>query len=108
MSCFKKDAPKELVEAARQMEETADKCFEQLRILARPSNVAIWGLLVGCVRRIEQEIGTFGDNSRELTNALLSLSRCLPIAISWAFEYAKPCSSLAGKRWTPMLVWLAN
>jgi hypothetical protein len=103
MPFLKKDAPPELIEAARQIEERADRCYEALRLLQRPSNIAIWALLVGCVRRIEEEILKYGDNSPQLPNALLNLSRSLPIAIRWAFEHAKHPSSLASKRWTPML-----
>jgi hypothetical protein len=103
MATFKKDAPQELVEIARQIEERADECCKSVRLLGRPSNIAIWSLLIGCVARIEQEITKYGDDSPILPNALVNLGRSLPVAIRWAFQHGKKPSRLASRRWTAVI-----
>jgi hypothetical protein len=103
MPFFKNNASSELVEAVRQIEERADECFKTLALLRYSSNIAIWSLLVGGVRRVEQQIKQHGDNSQQLDNALINLSRSLPIAMKWAFEYGTKASTLASRRWTPRL-----
>jgi len=103
MPCLKKDAPPELVEAVRQIEERADRCFEPLRLLTLPWNVAAWSMLVGGVNLVEQEIARRGDNTPDLDATLINVSRLIPIAVKWAVEHGRDASKLASKRWTASL-----
>jgi hypothetical protein len=103
MPFLKNDASPELIEAVRQIEERADECFKTLPLLNYPSNIAIWSLLVGGIRIVEQQMAQYGDNSPLLTNALINLSRSLPIAMKWAFDHGGKASELANRQWTPSL-----
>jgi hypothetical protein len=103
MPCIKKDAPPELVEAIRQIEERADECFRSLKLLSLQSNVVLWSLLVGGIKLVEQEIAKRGDSSQHLDNTLLNVSRFIPVAMKWALEHGKRASKLASRRWSPNL-----
>jgi len=103
MPLVKKDSPPELVEAIRQIEERADGCFGQLTLLRLPSNVAVWSVLVGGIRLVEQEIANRGDDTPHLTATLLNVSRHIPIVMRWATEHGVPASKLASRRWTTRL-----
>jgi hypothetical protein len=97
---IKKDAAPDLIESVRQIEERSDDCFRTLRLLKIPANVAIWSLLVGGVKLIENEIMARGDNTPHLDAALLNVSRFVPVATKWAVEHGRPASRLATERWT--------
>jgi hypothetical protein len=103
MAPLKKDASSELIKAVRHIEERADECFKALSLLRHPSNIAIWSLLVGGIRRFEQQISQYGDNSPQLQSGLINLSRSLPIAMKWAFDHGRRTSKLASRRWTSNL-----
>src|ERR1700730_11461808 len=103
MTLLKKDASSEFIDAVRQIEECADECFKALSLLKHPSNIAIWSLLVGGIRRIEQQISQHGDNSLHLQSALINLSRALPIAMKWAFDHGRRASKLTSRRLTSTL-----
>ncbi|MEK7995406.1 MAG: hypothetical protein AAB403_16520 [Planctomycetota bacterium] len=103
MRCIKKDAPPELVEAIRRIEERADGCFGSLALLKLHSNVAVWAPLVGGIRMVEQEIAHRGDNTADLSATLQNVSRFVPVAMKWAIKHGKPPSTLATRRWTPGL-----
>jgi hypothetical protein len=100
MPCLKKDAPPDLVEAVRQIEERADGCFGSLTLLRLPSNAALWSMLAGGIKLIEEEIASRGDNTSHLDATLLNISRFIPIAMKWAVQHGKPASKLANRRWT--------
>jgi hypothetical protein len=103
MALLKKDASSVLIEAVRLIEERADECFKALSLLKQPSNIAIWSLLVGGIRRVEQQISQYGDNSPQLQSGLINLSRSLPIGMKWAFDHGRGVSKLASRRWTSNL-----
>ncbi len=103
MALLKKDASSELINAVRDIEERADECFKSLQLLIHPSNIAIWSVLVGGIRRVEQQISQYGDNSPQLQSGLINLSRSLPIAMKWAFDHGRRISKLASRRWTASL-----
>ena len=88
----KKDAPPELVEAIRRIEERADGCFGSLAILKLHSNVVLCALLVGGIRMVEREIAHRGDNTADLSATLQNVSRFVPIALKWANKNGKPHS----------------
>ena len=100
---LKNEAPPELVETVRQLEERADACYEKLLLLKLPWNIAVWSLLVGSIKLVEQEIAARGDNTPHLDAALLNLSRYIPIAARWSVEHGRPVSKLATNRWTSAL-----
>jgi len=104
MSYLKKDAPSELVEAVRNIEERADGCFSSLTILRTHANVALWALLVGGIKLVEQEIAARGDNTPHLDATLINISRFVPVAMKWSIEHGRRASKLATRRWTPSLV----
>jgi hypothetical protein len=103
MRWLKNDAPTELAEAVRQLEERADDCCRTLLLLKLPWNIAVWSLLVGGIKLVEQEIAGRGDNTPHLDAALLNLSRYVPIAVRWSIEHGRPVSKLANSRWTSAL-----
>ncbi len=103
MPCLKKDAPSELVEFVRQIEERADACFAQLALLKTHSNLLLWTLLVGGIRRAEQAIKVYGANSPDLDHVLINTSRSIPIAMKWVNESAKPAPRLVQRQWTSSL-----
>ena len=108
MPFIKKDAPAELIETIHQIETRADSCYAQLKILRLQANVTVWALLVGAIDLIEREIATRGDNTFNLDAALLNISRFVPVAMKWAFDYGKPTSKLATRHWTPNLASEVN
>ena len=55
MPYLKKDAPREALETASQVEAQVDDCWRILQIVQNPSNVAIWALLAGGIERVERE-----------------------------------------------------
>src|SRR5579862_6284122 len=97
---LKKDAPTEMIAALQALEDRADRCAESLQLLRRPWNIAVWGMLVGGIRLVEQEIAAWGDNSARLTATLINVGRLVPIAIKWAVARGLPASRLASQRWT--------
>src|SRR5258708_25109616 len=101
---LKNEAPPELVETVRQLEERADACYEKLLLLKLPWNIAVWSLLVGSIKLVEQEIAARGDNTPHLDAALLNLSRYIPIAMKWSVEHGRPVSKLANRRWSSALL----
>lgn len=103
MHWIKKDAPPEVVEAIRRIEESADGCFHSLALLTVHSNIAVRALLVGGIRMIERAIAERGDNTLDLTMALLNVSRLVPIAMKWAIKHGSPASALATRHWTASL-----
>jgi hypothetical protein len=104
MGCLKKDAPQELLEALRRIEERADGCFGSLALLRVHSNVAVWAVLGGGINMVEHEIEQrTGDYTADLTAALLNVSRLARLALRWANKHGKPPSPLAALRWTPSL-----
>jgi hypothetical protein len=103
MRCLKKDAPPEIVKGIRRIEERADGCFSSLALLNLHSNAAVWALLVGGIRMVEQEIAHRGDNTADLSMTLLNVSRFVPVAMKWTIKHGKRYSALATRRWTPGL-----
>src|SRR5438128_80383 len=103
MHYLKKDAPKEVVEAIQRIEDRADECFRPLGLLAYPTDLVIWALLVGGIRMVEREIMHRGDNTLDLSATLQNVSRFVPVAIKWAINHGKPPAASVERRWTPEL-----
>jgi hypothetical protein len=103
MPYLKKDAPLELVESVRQIEERADACAAELALFKTHSNLALWALLVGGIRRAEQAMEVYGANSPDFDHVLINTSRGIPIAMKWVNKSAKPASRLAQRHWTSTL-----
>jgi hypothetical protein len=93
----------EIVEAVRQIEERADQCFGSLKLLGLHANVALWSMLVGAIKVVEEQIGSHGDNSAPFDAALINISRFVPVAMKWIVNHAKRASALASRHWTPSL-----
>jgi hypothetical protein len=89
-----KDASPEFRAAIQAIEDRADKCFEPLRILGLPSNLAAWSLLTGAIAQVEGAILQWGDNSPHLDAALLNISRLIPTAMKWVTHFGKMPSTL--------------
>ena len=99
----KSTATPETLETLARIEKCADECFSSLALLTHHSNVAVWALLVGTVKRIEQEIAKFGDNCGLFDAALLNLGRFVPAAMKWVVDHGKPPSTIASRHWTRAL-----
>jgi hypothetical protein len=104
----KKDAPSELTETIRQIEERADSCFRPLTLLRLHANVGLWALLVGAINLVEKEIATRGDNTPHLDATLLNISRFVPVAMKWSIENGRRPSKLARRRWTQSIAERVN
>lgn len=103
MSCPKRNASPALVESIRRIEEQADACAASLSLRTIHSNVALWALLVSGIRRTEDAIAKYGDNSQDFDFRLVNLSRIIPVAMRWIVELGKGPSRLAQRRWTSTL-----
>lgn len=99
-SVLKKNASSGLIAGIQRIEDRADDCFRNLPLLKYPSNTAIRCLLVGGIRLVEKNISEFGDNSLLLQNALINLSRMLPVAMKWVVGHGREISDSAKGRWT--------
>jgi hypothetical protein len=103
MPCLKKDASPALVDAIQHIESRADECSVRLALPKIHSNIALWALLVGGIKLVEQGIAAYGDNSQDFDAALINISRIIPIAMKWVASSGNPASSLAQRRWTSTL-----
>jgi hypothetical protein len=103
VASLKKDAPPEIVAAIEAIESRADQCFQHLALLHRDPDLAIWGVLVGGIDIVEQQITQHGDNSQELSIALTNLSRSIPTAIKWARTHSKPGPAPTPRAWDKSL-----
>jgi hypothetical protein len=101
--CIKSKTTQEVREAIHKIELRADECFASLGLLGHHANVAVWSLLVGAIRVIEEQIKIYGDNCTTFDHSLINVSRLLPVAMKWAVEHGKPASTLEHRRWTPTL-----
>lgn len=99
----KSASPPEIVEAVRKIEQRADQCFGSLKLLRLHGNVALWSMLVGAIKVVEEQIASHGDNSAPFDAALINISRFVPVAMRWIVDHAKGASPLASRHWTPSL-----
>src|SRR5712691_6514110 len=72
MPHLKKEAPPEVLENVRIVEERADKCWRALEIIRNPCNVAVWGAAHRCHREgrtlaggARQQFAAFRRDARE-------------------------------------------
>lgn len=108
MRYLKSEAPAEFVDAVQQIEDRADACFRTLALLAYPTEIATWALLVGGIRMIEREILERGDNTPSHAATLQNVGRFVPIALKWVAKRGTSMSTPAERRWTPELATLAE
>ncbi len=106
--CLKRDASPELVEAVRQIEHRADQCFHLLKILALPSNVALWALLIGGIHLIEREIDSRGENTPQLDATLINASSLVSTAMKWVMKHGDQSSAAGRRNWTLGLAGVVN
>lgn len=99
----KSDAPPDMVEALRRIEERADRRYESLKLLGVPSNIALWALLTRATDVVEDAIERYGVNTDSFQATLINLGRFVPVAMRWTVDYGKPASKLAKRRWTEPL-----
>jgi hypothetical protein len=103
MLYVKAESPPDVQDALRKIEERADSCFSSLKLLKLHWNVAVWALLVGGIKAIEEEIATHGENTHQLTAAFINLSRLIPVSMRWAVSHGRPDANLASRRWSPSI-----
>jgi hypothetical protein len=92
-----------MVAAVQAIECRADNCFQSLKILQLPWNVAVWALLTFGIKKFEEQYALHGVGSPNFRAALRNLGIALPVAMKWSRDFAKPASALASKRWNPHL-----
>jgi len=73
MPKLKCDAPPELVEQVRKIEEQCDSWANRLTILSFSYDVAAWGVLTQMIDLIEQQIRAYGHGSPEQRDAMINL-----------------------------------
>src|SRR5882672_2851752 len=98
MPYLKSDASLELKNGVQAVEDRADKCYELLRLLKRPANVARWALLTAMAHQLEelqQRFGAYSSNHR-IRMVILDRNTC---GFKFISEHGKPVSRLV-KRYT--------
>jgi hypothetical protein len=70
---LKCDAPPELVEQVRKIEERCDSWADNLTLLSFSYDVAAWGVLTQIIDLIEQQIRGHGHGSPEQRDAMINL-----------------------------------
>jgi hypothetical protein len=108
MISLKKDATRDTVDSISRIETVADAHYKALRLLNLPKNISIWGLLVGGIKLIEEEISARGDDTFDLTATLLNVSRFLPVGIKWMHRDGKPVATLVSRQWSAGLSILVD
>ena len=103
MAYLKKDAPPGLVEILQQVEAQADECWRPLQILKRPSNVALWALLGGCIDMVERETAKRGTSTPHFDALVSNLGRLLATALKWAMRHAPAALQPLDRSWTAEL-----
>ena len=100
MAHLKKDAPRETKEILQRVEAQADECWRSLRILRRPANVVLWGLLAGGIDLVERETARRGTNTPHFDAMVSNLGRLLSTALKWAMRRAPVSQQPLDRRWT--------
>jgi len=103
MATLKKDAPPHVLAALRQIEDQADECWRPLTILDLPSSIAIWALLTGGIRIVENEQTLRGSSTPHFDAMLGNLSRLLAIALKWMVRHGQESAPSSGRRWNAAL-----
>jgi hypothetical protein len=104
MSFLKAESPIDVQKAVQAVEYQADKCYEELSLLSRPRNEAIWALLTGTIDQLEHEMSRWGSHSQEFLAAITNLGRTVPVVRSWIERHGESESTSIRKyRWTPSL-----
>jgi hypothetical protein len=96
---LKKDLPRDVLDAVQAVEDRADECWQDLRILRNPSEVAVWAFLTGGIAVVEREQAARGSNTPHFDAMLANLSRNLAIGVKWALRHSQPAGRL-DRSWT--------
>jgi hypothetical protein len=96
---LKDGIPGEFAEMLSQAEAQADECWRLLHLRHYPADLAIWAVLTGGVRRVEDEQAIRGSNTPHFDVLLANLSRLLAIAVKWAMGHGQPAAD-PPRRWT--------
>jgi len=100
MRYLKSQAPPDVAASIQAIEDRADKCFESLRLITIPKDVAIWAVLTAAAGRIEAEITEHGDDTGRFSALLLNFSYLSTVAINWMRKYGRRGSTLPRvRRW---------
>ena len=86
---LKDGIPGEFAEMLSQAEAQADECWRLLHLRHYPADLAIWAVLTGGVRRVEDEQAIRGSNTPHFDVLLANLSRLLAIAVKWAMGHGQ-------------------
>lgn len=80
--------------AVQDIENRADGCYQLLRLLKRPANVARWALLTAMALQLETWQQKYGANTPRHKIRVVSLDRCT-CGFKFISEHGKPESRLA-------------
>jgi hypothetical protein len=83
----------ELRQAIQDVEDRADGCYQLLRLLKQPRNLATWALLTAMALELEMFLQRFGANSFRHRVALINLERYI-CGFHFIAVYGKPDSRL--------------
>src|SRR5438552_10856006 len=86
---LKSIAPSAFVSAVQKIEDLADACYQELEALTLPRNLALWGVLVGIIGRIEDAIAANGFGTPAHTAVMQNLSRAGSQVNDWLQKYGK-------------------
>jgi hypothetical protein len=99
---LKRDLPRDVLDVVQAVENRADECWRDLRILRNPSEVAVWAFLTGGIAVVEREQAARGSNTPHFDAMLANLSRNLAIGVKWALRHGQPAGRL-DRSWTHSL-----
>lgn len=91
---LKKDMPRDVLDVVQAVEDRADECWRDLRILRNLSEVAVWAFLTGGIAVVEREQAARGSNTPHFDAMLANLSRNLAIGVKWALTHSQPAGRL--------------
>src|SRR5258708_1268790 len=89
-------ATEEMRRKVQAIEDRADECYKQLRLLYRPKNAARWGLLTAMAFQLEMIQQRYGKNSLPHLIRMTTLDRCT-CGFKFISDHGKPESRLAEK-----------
>jgi hypothetical protein len=90
---LKSEASAEFVKAVQEVEDRADRSFQNLPLLAYPKNLACWGILSRIILQIEETIAASGYRSQTQHTVTYNLSRGGAQALDWMNSSGAPPSA---------------
>jgi hypothetical protein len=90
------EASAEFRDKVQAVEDRADDCYQLLRLLKRPRNLAAWALLTRMALGLERTLQEYGANSPRHRMAVINLDLCT-CGFKFIAVHCKPESRLAEK-----------